>query len=57
LTNASWLTMDEKRMAINYDALGGPFEKAYVNSGLVPLDQAGMDLGVEPKDESKDYDY
>jgi HK97 family phage portal protein len=57
LTNASWLTMDEKRMAMNYDALGGPFEKAYVNSGLVPLDQAGMDLGVEPKDESKDYDY
>jgi HK97 family phage portal protein len=59
LAQASWLTMDEKRMAMNYDALGGAFEKAYVNSGIVPLDQAGMDLGTDTEgtDNLKDYDY
>jgi HK97 family phage portal protein len=57
LTNANWLTMDEKRMAMNYDALGGAFEKAYVNGGIVPLDQAGMDLGTDVDNTSKDYDY
>jgi phage portal protein BeeE len=46
LQAANWLTMDEKRIAMNYEPKGGEFDMAYVNSGIVPLGQAGMDLSV-----------
>jgi HK97 family phage portal protein len=46
LSQAQWLTMDEKRIAMNYEPKGGEFDMAYVNSGIVPLGQAGMDLSV-----------
>ena len=47
LTNASWLTMDEKRVAMNYEPKGGAYDISYVSQGLVPIDQAGMDLGFD----------
>lgn len=42
LTAASWLTMDEKRIACGYEPKGGAFDEAYVNSGLVPLGEISM---------------
>lgn len=53
LSQASWLTMDEKRIAMNYEPKGGEFDMAYVNSGIVPLGQAGMDLSV-PDQQTQD---
>jgi HK97 family phage portal protein len=54
LAAAPWLTFDEKRMAMNYEPLGGAFETAYIPSGFIPIDQAGMDLGVN-EDTNKDF--
>jgi HK97 family phage portal protein len=47
LRDAYWLTLDEKRAAMNYEEKGGIFDAAYVNQSLVPLDQITMDLTVQ----------
>jgi HK97 family phage portal protein len=47
LANASFLTFDEKREALGYEPLGGAFDVAYVNSGLVKLEDVGMDLTID----------
>jgi HK97 family phage portal protein len=47
LVNASWLTMDEKRIAMNYEPKAGAYDMSYVSQGLIPLEQAGMDLGSD----------
>lgn len=39
LAQAYWLTLDEKRVAMNYEPLGGEFDKAYINSGLTPIEE------------------
>jgi len=44
LRDAYWLTLDEKRAAMNYEEKGGIFDAAYVNQSLVPLDQITMDF-------------
>lgn len=41
---ADWLTFDEKRTAMGYDAKMGAYEFSYVNQGLIPLEQVMMDL-------------
>jgi phage portal protein BeeE len=46
LRDANWLTMDEKRVAMNYDEKGGPWATSYLNQGLIPIEFAGMDLNV-----------
>lgn len=46
LRDANWLTMDEKRIAMNYERKGGAFDHAYVNQGLVTLEQVMMDLSI-----------
>lgn len=46
LRDANWLTMDEKRMAMNYEQKGGAYDHAYVNQGLVTLEQVMMDLSI-----------
>lgn len=43
LVNANWLTYDEKRVACGYEAKGGVYENAFVNQGLVTLDQLTME--------------
>jgi HK97 family phage portal protein len=48
LVNANWLTMDEKRIATGYEPKGGVYEQAYVNSGLVSLDDLSLDLNDDP---------
>lgn len=50
LVNASWLTMDEKRIAMNYEPKGGAYDLSYVSQGMIPLEQAGMDLGADLDD-------
>jgi hypothetical protein len=45
LVNANWLTMDEKRIAMNYEPKGGAYDMSYVAQGLIPLEDAGMDMG------------
>jgi len=47
LRDANWLTMDEKRVAMNYEPKGGAYEHSYVNQGLVMLEQVAMDLSYE----------
>ena len=47
LANASFLTFDEKREALGYEPKGGAFDVAYVNSGLVKLEDVGMDLTID----------
>lgn len=47
LRDAYWLTLDEKRSAMNYEEKGGIFDAAYVNQSLVPLAQITMDLTVQ----------
>jgi phage portal protein BeeE len=47
LANAPYLTFDEKREQLGFEALGGNFSKAYINSGLIPLDEVGMDLTID----------
>jgi HK97 family phage portal protein len=46
LRDANWLTMDEKRVAMNYERKGGAFDHAYVNQGLITLEQVMMDLSI-----------
>jgi phage portal protein BeeE len=46
LVNAYWLTLDEKRIAMNYEPLGGEFDKAYINSGLTPIEEIAMADGM-----------
>jgi HK97 family phage portal protein len=41
---ADWLTFDEKRTAMGYDAKMGAYDYSYVNQGLIPLEQVMMDL-------------
>ena len=56
LRDANWLTMDEKRVAMNYQEREGAFEYAYINSGLIPIEQAVMDLTVPPSEEEDDME-
>jgi len=46
LRDANWLTMDEKRVAMNYSEKGGAWDMSYINQGLVPIEQAMMDLSI-----------
>lgn len=55
LRDANWLTMDEKRMAMNYEARGGAYDFSYVNQGLVQLEQVSMDLSI-PDDNNNGID-
>jgi HK97 family phage portal protein len=50
VTNAPFLTFDEKREACGYEALGGAFAEAYVNGGLIPLGESSLDLPNEDED-------
>jgi phage portal protein BeeE len=50
--HADHLTMDEKREFTGYEARGGAYAYSYVNSGLVKLEDVGMDLTID--DESGD---
>jgi phage portal protein BeeE len=47
LRSADWLTFDEKRIAMNYEPKGGAYDNSYISQGMVPIEQAGMDLGIE----------
>jgi hypothetical protein len=31
---------------MNYEPKGGAYDMSYVSQGLIPLEQAGMDLGA-----------
>ncbi|MFN9958905.1 MAG: hypothetical protein ACK55I_37920, partial [bacterium] len=44
--DSNWLTMDEKRVAMNYERKGGAFDHAYDNQGLITLEQVMMDLSI-----------
>jgi HK97 family phage portal protein len=44
LVSAYWLTLDEKRIAMNYEPLGGEFAKAFINSGLTPIEDLNGDI-------------
>jgi phage portal protein BeeE len=46
LRDANWLTMDEKRVAMNYSEKGGAWDMSYINQGLIPIEQAMMDLSI-----------
>jgi len=48
LRDANWLTFDEKRVAMNYEEREGAFGYAYINQGLIPIEQAVMDLSISP---------
>ncbi len=54
LRDANWLTWDEKRIAMNYQEMGGAYEYTYINQGLIPLEQAMMDLSVGNDGSSND---
>ena len=56
LRDANWLTMDEKRIAMNYSERGEEYGYSYVNGGLVRLDQVGMDLTVNDNGEDNSAD-
>jgi len=45
LNNMPFLTYDEKRLAAGYEEKGGPYATAYIPSGVIPIDDAGLDLG------------
>jgi HK97 family phage portal protein len=53
LKAADWLTFDEKRTAMGYDAKMGAYDFSYVSQGLIPLEQTMMDLTV-PNDNDSD---
>jgi HK97 family phage portal protein len=53
LKAADWLTFDEKRTAMGYDAKMGAYDFSYVSQGLIPLEQTMMDLTV-PNDNDND---
>lgn len=42
LSQANWLTMDEKRIATGYEPKGGAFDEAYVTNGLIPLGEVSL---------------
>jgi len=44
LRSADWLTMDEKRIAMNYEPKGGAYATSYIAQGLIPIEQAAMDV-------------
>ena len=46
LVSAYWLTLDEKRIAMNYEPLGGEFAKAFINSALTPIEDISMADGM-----------
>lgn len=46
LSRADWLTMDEKRIAMGYEPKMGAYDYSYVSQGLIPIEQAGLDLGA-----------
>ena len=50
LSKMDWITYDEKREAMKYDAKGGAYATSYLNSGLKPIDQVfeGMDEPIDP---------
>jgi len=54
LRDANWLTFDEKRIAMNYQEKSGAFEYAFINQGLIPIEQAVMDLTVPPSEDIQD---
>jgi HK97 family phage portal protein len=54
LRDANWLTFDEKRVAMNYQEKEGAFEYAYINQGLIPIEQAVMDLSISPSQDLED---
>jgi hypothetical protein len=56
LRDANWLTMDEKRVAMNYEPKYGAYEYSYVNQGLVVLDQVAMDLTYDDTSGSDNMD-
>jgi HK97 family phage portal protein len=56
LRDANWLTMDEKRIAMNYEPKYGAYEYSYVNQGLVVLDQVAMDLTYDDTNGSDNLD-
>jgi hypothetical protein len=55
LRDANWLTFDEKRVAMNYQEKEGAFEYAYINQGLIPIEQAVMDLTIPPSENEDEY--
>jgi len=50
VSNAPFLTFDEKREACGFEAKGGEFDVAYVNGGLIPLGESSLDLPDEGDD-------
>jgi HK97 family phage portal protein len=44
LKAADWLTMDEKRVAMNYEPKGGAYATSYIPQGMIPIEQANMDV-------------
>lgn len=56
LRDANWLTFDEKRVAMNYEEREGAFGYAYINQGLIPIEQAVMDLTIPPSEDIEDED-
>ena len=56
LRDANWLTFDEKRVAMNYQEREGAFGYAYINQGLIPIEQAVMDLTIPPSEDIEDED-
>lgn len=57
LRDANWLTMDEKRISMNYEPKEGAYSYSYVNQGLVVLEQVAMDLSYdEPRNNDNSDD-
>lgn len=51
LSKMDWITFDEKREAMKYDAKGGAYDTAYIGSNLIPIELAG-DMGTIPNNET-----
>jgi HK97 family phage portal protein len=47
LGKMDWITFDEKREAMKYDAKGGAYDTAYIPSSSIPIELAG-DMGTIP---------
>lgn len=56
LRDANWLTMDEKRISMNYEPKEGAYSYSYVNQGLVVLEQVAMDLSYDESGNNDDSD-
>lgn len=58
LQNASWLTMDEKRLLMRQEPKGGPYDTSYLQSTQIPIQQAfegvGGSLDQQTLDTAKD---